>query len=139
VPEEQHLGDARLPSQIGDPRLEIERIVLEADRRFVVVRPRVHRQHQKAARGQFARGDVGEKIGRAMDQQDGNMGRRSRVRRVEHAFDRAGRERHIDGTALRGGGRSGGEHEERERRGAASHAPAPAWAVADSNWPSRIA
>jgi hypothetical protein len=137
VAEQQHFRDARLPAQELDPRLDVEGVVLEADRRLVVVGSRVHRQHHEAARGELGGGEMREEVARAMDQQHRNVRRGSGVRGVEDALDGAGREGDVDGTALGEGGRRRAQQRQRHCR-RASHTPAPAWVSLGRKRPSRI-
>ena len=95
-PNSTTLRDAGLPAQELDARLDVERVLLEADRRFVVVRPRIHRQHQEPAPGELGRGEVGEEVAGAVDQQHRDVRRRAGVGLVERALDRTGRERHVE-------------------------------------------
>jgi hypothetical protein len=69
VPEQHHARDAGLLAQELDPRLDVERVPLEIDGRFVVVGPRVHRQHEESALGELRRGEVREEVGGAVNQE----------------------------------------------------------------------
>jgi hypothetical protein len=49
VGEQQYFRDARLPAEEFDPRLHVERQLLEIDQRLIVLVARIHAKHEKAA------------------------------------------------------------------------------------------
>jgi len=89
------------------PELHVERVVFEDDGRFVVVGPRVHRQHEEAAPGELARRDVRQEVRRPVNQEHRDVRRWTPgddvndVGPVERAFHRRRRELHVRRIALR--------------------------------------
>ena len=69
VSEQDHLADATLAAEVLDAGLDVLRNHFPDDGRFVVVEPRVHREHEEPAAGQLPGREVPEVVVHPMDQQ----------------------------------------------------------------------